>query len=124
MTRSNWFAIIFVSSALLISFMIFKYIPHDVVLHINNKWHVMLINEDQTNQISFDSQQFQLIKQDQANLWINGTGQLHWHGHTITVADSELVFNETVISTSNKALIVNLFFYADGRVLKGKAGLN
>jgi len=123
MTRSKWFAIIFVCAALLISYGIMQHIPHDTVLHINDKWHVMLISETQTNQIRFDSQNFKLVKQDQANLWLNGMGELHWKEHTITVSDSYLTFNETRISTSTKALVVNLFFYPDGRVLKGTASL-
>ncbi len=98
-------------------------IPHDVVLHINDKWHVMLINENQTNHIRFDSQQFKLIKQDKANLWLSGMGELRWQQHSITVKELDLTFNKTVISTSKKLLVVNLFFYPDGRVLKGKAGL-
>ena len=98
-------------------------IPHDIALHINDKWHVLLISETQPNQIRFDSQQFKLTKQDQANLWLSGTGKLHWQAHVITVSDLELKFNDTRISTSAKALTVNLFFYPDGRVTKGKASL-
>ena len=123
MTRSKWFAIIFISTTLLISYVFMQRIPHDVVLHINDKWHVMLISEDQTSQIDFDPQQIQLIKQNQANLWLSGMGELRWQQHTITVSELELEFNETVISTSSNSLVVNLFLYPDGRVLKGKAGL-
>jgi len=123
MTRSKWFAIIFISTALLFSYMFMRNIPHDVVLHINDKWHVMLISEEQTSQVDFDPQQFQLIKQDQANLWLGGMGELRWQQHTIIISELELKFNETVISTSTNSLVVHLFLYPDGRVLKGKAGL-
>ena len=98
-------------------------IPHDLVLHINDKWHVLLISETQPDQIRFDSQQFNLIKQDQANLWLKGMGELHWNKHVITVSELDLKFNATQISTTAKELKVNLFFYPDGRVRKGKASL-
>ena len=98
-------------------------IPHDIVLHLNNKWHVMLVSETQANSIRFDSQQFELMKQDQGNLWLTGTGELHWREHIIRVSDLDLKLNNTQVSTSSKALTVHLFFYPDGRVLKGKADL-
>ena len=97
-------------------------IPHDLALHINDKWHVLLISETQPDQVRFDPQQFKLVKQDQANLWLDGMGELRWQNHVIHVSDLNLKFNATQISTS-KALTVNLFFYPDGRVLKGKASL-
>lgn len=123
MTRSKWFAIFFIGTALLISYVIMQRIPHDLVLHINDKWHIMLIGEDLSSEIRYDSQQFTLSKQNKANLWLHGKGKLQWHEHTITIAELELRFNEKVISTSKKSLVVNLFLYPDGRVLKGKAGL-
>ena len=123
MTRSKWFAMVFIGTALLISYLFMQRIPHDVMLHINDKWHVMLVTEEQTNHIRFDPNQFTLLKQNQANLWLTGKGELDWKEHTITVSDRELTFNDTVISTSARSLVVNLFFYPDGRVLKGKASL-
>ncbi len=123
MTRSKWFAIVFVISALFVSYIVVQRIPHDLALHINDKWHVRLIGETQPDQVRFDSQQFKLIKQDQANLWLNGKGELHWQEHVITVSDLDIKFNHTEIATSAKRLSVNLFFYPDGRVLKGKASL-
>ena len=97
--------------------------PHDIVLHINDKWHVMLISEKQPNELRFNSQHFTLTRQNQANLWLTGNGELRWKGHTITVTESKLSFNDTVIATTSRSLVVNLFFYPDGRVIKGKAGL-
>jgi len=120
MNRSKLFAIVFILSSFAATYWMMKRIPHPIALHINDRWHIMLIGEDQTSAIHFYSSQFEVIKEDRGNLWLQGKGKLRWHEHTITVHKASVRLDSHSISTNMRELGVNIMFYPDGRVTKGK----
>jgi len=120
MNRSKLFAIIFIVAAFAATYWMMNRIPHPVTLHINDRWHIMLIGEEQTSAVQFFSSQFEVIKEDRANLWLTGKGTLKWHTHTITVYKASVSLDKHSISTNMRELGVNILFYPDGRVTKGK----
>lgn len=120
MNRSKLFAVIFILSAFAITYWMMQRIPHPVTLHINDRWHIMLIGEDQASAVHFYSSQFEITKQDRANLWLRGKGKLRWHDHTITVYKASVRLDSHSVSTNMRELGVNIMFYPDGRVTKGK----
>lgn len=120
MNRSKLFAIVLVVSAFAVTYWMMRHIPHPLALHINDRWHIMLIGEKQASAVRFYSSQFELIKEDRGNLWLKGKGQLNWLDHTITVHEASISLDKHSISTDMHGLGVNILFYPDGRVTKGK----
>lgn len=123
MSRARLFAVIFIFTAFAVSYWIVQRIPHSVVLHVNDKWHVMLAGETLTSSLGFYSNQFDLIREDPANLWLRGEGNIKWHQHTITVTESSIRLNSHIIETGMNEAEVNIMFYPDGRVTKGSLKL-
>ena len=80
----------------------------------------MLIGENQTSAVRFNSHQFEVTKEDTANLWLKGKGQINWHDHTITVDMANVSLNKHNVSTTMDEVDVNIMFYPDGRITKGK----
>ena len=120
MNRSKLFAVIFIVGAFVATYWMMKRIPHPVTLHINDRWHIMLIGEEHTSAIKFYSSQFEVVKEDAGNLWLTGKGDIKWHEHTITVYKASVRLDKHSISTNMREMGVNILFYPDGRVTKGK----
>lgn len=120
MNRSKLFAIIFIVGAFVATYWMMQRIPHPVTLHINDRWHIMLIGEERTSAINFYSSQFEVVKEDAGNLWLTGKGNIQWHEHTITVYKASVRLDKHSISTNMRETGVNILFYPDGRVTKGK----
>ena len=83
----------------------------------------MLIGETDTSKIRFNSNRFEIVKENQANLWLNGTGKLEWGDHTINVYKTNVMLNRHSIATSMREAEVHIMFYPDGRVTKGQLQL-
>ncbi len=120
MNRSKLFAIIFIASAFAVTYWMMQHIPHPLTLHINDRWHIMLIGEKQASAVRFYSSQFEVLKEDRGNLWLKGKGQLNWLDHAIVVDEAGIRLDKHNISTNLRGLGVNILFYPDGRVTKGK----
>lgn len=120
MNRSKLFAIFFIVGAFGATYWMMQRIPHPVTLHINDRWHIMLIGEEHTSAIKFYSSQFEVVKENAGNLWLTGKGDIKWHEHTITVYKASVRLDKHSISTNMRKMGVNILFYPDGRVTKGK----
>lgn len=83
----------------------------------------MLAGETLTSSLSFNSNQFDLVREDSANLWLRGKGSIKWHQHTIAVAESSIRLNTHIIETGMEEAEINIMFYPDGRVTKGSLKL-
>ncbi|MGD8783335.1 MAG: hypothetical protein PVF28_05550 [Thioalkalispiraceae bacterium] len=123
MNRSNIFAAVFLITAFLLALWMVNRVPHYVTLHLNDRWHVMLIGEKDTNTIQFDANEFQLIRENQGNLWLTGKGKITWRTHNITVQTTGIHLNNHSIETDINTAEVNVMFYPDGRVTKGNIKL-
>jgi len=121
--RSKLFAIVFIVTAFALTYWSMQRIPHSVILHVNNTWHIMLVGETKTNAILFRTSNFEIIKEDMGNLWLTGTGKINWQDHMITIHKDGIRLGEHHISTSMHEMGVNMMFYPDGRVTKGKLQL-
>ena len=121
--RSKLFAIVFIVAAFSFTYWSMQRIPHSVILHVNNKWHIMLVGETNTNAIQFRTRNFEIIKEDMGNLWLTGTGDINWQKHLITIDKASIRLDKHSISTSMREMGVNVMFYPDGRVTKGKLQL-
>lgn len=121
--RSKLFAIIFIVTAFAFTYWSMQRIPHSVILHVNNKWHIMLVGETNTNAIQFHTRNFEIIKEDMGNLWLTGNGNIEWQEHLITIHKASVRLDKHSISTSMREMGVNIMFYPDGRVTKGKLQL-
>jgi hypothetical protein len=84
----------------------------------------MLVGEKKKSAVKFNSAQFEILREDTANLWISGRGRISWHEHNITVSNTDIQLDEHAISKSHPDADANLMFYPDGRVTKGKLQLN
>ena len=83
----------------------------------------MLVGETDPASIQFHTRNFDIIKEDAGNLWLTGTGEIKWHKHLITIHKASIRLDKHSISTSMRELNVNVMFYPDGRVTKGKVQL-
>ena len=122
-TRSRLLAAVFILSAFTISYWFVQHIPHPVVIHVNDKWHIMLVGESDTSSVQFYSNQFDLVREDRANIWLSGKGRIKWHDHTITITRASVRLNNKTVSTNIQEAEVNIMFYPDGRVTKGTLNL-
>ena len=121
--RAKLFAIGFLIAAFAITYWSMQRIPHSVVLHVNDKWHIMLVGETDPNNVQFYTRNFNLIRENAGNIWLTGTGKITWQEHTIVIHKAGIRLGQHNISTSNRELNVNLMLYPDGRVTKGQAKL-
>jgi hypothetical protein len=123
MNRSKIFAAAFIVLAFLSAWWMVQRVPHYVTLHVNQRWHIMLVGEDRTSVIKFNTNEFQVIREDHANLWLTGNGEIRWLEQRITIENDSIIANNHNISTSIKNAEVNIMFYPDGRVTKGNLTL-
>ena len=123
MNRSKLFAAVFIILAFVIAWWMVQRVPHYVTLHVNQRWHIMLIGEDKTSAIKFNTANFEVIREDPANLWLSGKGELEWLKLGIRIEDDSVTLNDHSISTSLPEVDVNIMFYPDGRVTKGNLQL-
>lgn len=121
--RSKLFAITFIVAAFAVTYWSMQRIPHSVILHVNDKWHILLVGETDPAAIRFFTRSFDIIKEDHGNLWLTGTGDINWHEHQITIHNASIRLGKHTIATSMRELNVNVMFYPDGRVTKGKVQL-
>ena len=120
MGRSKLIAAAIIIIAFAATYWMMQHIPHPVTLHLNNRWHIMLIGENQTSAVRFNSHHFEVTKEDTANLWLKGKGQINWHDHSITVHKASVSLDKHNVATTRAEVDVNIMFYPDGRITKGK----
>lgn len=123
MNRSKLFAAVFIVFAFVIAWWMVQRVPHYVTLHINQRWHIILIEENKTSAVKFNTTNFEVIREDPANLWLSGNGELKWLEYVILVENDSVSLNSHNISTSLPDAEVNIMFYPDGRVTKGNLQL-
>jgi len=123
MNRSKLFAAVFIVLAFVIAWWMVQRVPHYVTLHINQRWHIILIEENKTSAVKFNTTNFEVIREDPANLWLSGNGELKWLEYVILVENDSVSLNSHNISTSLPDAEVNIMFYPDGRVTKGNLQL-
>ena len=121
--QSRLFAIAFILAAFVVALWMVQHIPHSVVLHINQRWHVSLAGEQDLDNIHFDQTSLWPVRQIPHEIWLEGQGRIQWRQQQIQVHDLDLQLGTHRIEISNPRLEVDLTFYPDGRVTKGQAVL-
>jgi len=118
--RRHVFIVLFFAAALIATYVSFHKIPHSLVLHINDRWHVMLVGETRATHLDYHAEDFVTNNSDAGNLWLTGAGKLQWQAHAIVVQASDLLIDHNVITTSSTRRNVHLMLYPDGRISKGR----
>ena len=122
--KSHVFVLLFILLAIIATYISFNTIPHSVVLHINDRWHVTLVGETRINQLNYHRNDFVTQTSDTGNLWLNGNGEIRWQQHQLYVQTSGLNINGQVITVSDAHSQAHLMLYPDGRISKGKLVIN
>ena len=118
--KSHAFVLLFILFAGIVTYITYNKIPHSVVIHINDRWHVMLVGETRINHLNYHGDNFVTENSNAANLWLRGTGLIQWQAHRINVQNLSIMINHQEIATSHEHSQVHLMLYPDGRVTKGK----
>ena len=125
MNKGQTFVVLLLLGAAMVTYWSVQTIPHHVIVHLNDTWHIMLVGEQRIDRVDFFADDFVIEKQDQANLWLSGQGQLKWQQHTLAIKSRDtLLLNDREITRSRDSLAFQLQLYPDGRVTKGKATLH
>lgn len=123
LNKSHVFVLLLVILAFIATYISFQRIPHPLVLHINDHWHIMLIGETRESGLEYRRDDFMLSDSNSANLWLNGSGSIVWQQLQIEVQPTTLIINGKSISTSTDKSQAHLMLYPDGRISKGRFAL-
>lgn len=110
---------LFLLAALAFTLWSFQRIPDHVILHINDKWRVHLVGEQNFEALQLQPGPLKIVKRDSANLWLTGTGTVNWQSHTIKVYKAAIYLDRHSFSKNASEPVVNILFYPDGAVQKG-----
>jgi hypothetical protein len=122
--KSHLFVLLFITLALYATYLSYQTIPHSLVIHFNNRWHLMLVGETQSSHVDYHARDFVTINSNSANLWLNGAGQITWKTHQLEVSDVAIRINNQVVSRDNPHSEIHLMLYPDGHITKGKYTLS
>ena len=122
--KSHIIILLFLLLAFLATYFSFSKIPHSLVIHINNEWHLLLVGETNPAHLEYHGSEFTSTASNTANLWLNGRGILKWQSHEIDIMPTGIRINQQMISKSDEHSAAHLTLYPDGRISKGKLDLH
>ncbi len=121
---SRLFVLAFLLLAVVFAVTTFNKIPHSVILHLNQQWHILLVGESDSRHVIYHGDDFSMQNVDKGNLWLQGQGQLDWQQNRILVEQNSLKINETVIDKSDPRFGATLLLYPNGQISKGKLDMS
>ena len=120
LNRNHVFVLSFLLLAFLATYVTFTRIPHSLVIHINNEWHLMLVTETNTAHLDYHGAEFTSTASNTANLWLTGQGLIKWQSHEIEIMPTTMRINRQIIRKNDVHSEAHLMLYPDGRISKGK----
>jgi nuclear transport factor 2 (NTF2) superfamily protein len=111
--------LLFFAAAAAISFLSLQRGTDYITLTINDEWRIYLIEESNVYAVEYRADDFTQEKLDSHHLWLQGYGDINWHGNTIRVRKTGISFNKILISKSQRDTLANILFARDGTVRKG-----
>jgi len=120
LNKSHVFVLFFMLFAFLATYITFTKIPHSLVVHINDEWHLLLVGETNTAHLEYHGADFVSTASNTANLWLTGHGFIKWQAQQIEVTPTGIHINDKIISKSNSNSEAHLMLYPYGRISKGK----
>lgn len=112
--------LLFILMAIAATMISYQQIPHSLVLHINNRWHIMLVGEARPDHLIYHGSDFVTRDSNRANLWLSGVGPIEWLQNRVDVKTDAIRINNTLISTSHAHSEAHIMLYPDGRISKGQ----
>ena len=88
-------------------------------MHINDRWHVMLVGESRMDKLDYHASDFVTQDSNRANLWLNGIGTIMWQKNRVEVNANSITINDKMIATSHAHSEAHIMLYPDGRISKG-----
>ena len=122
--KSHIFVLLLVLLAFAVTLISYRQIPHSLVMHVNDRWHIMLVGESNTNKLDYHASDFVMQDYNQANIWLHGHGPIQWRQNHISVQDDAIIINNKSISTTHADSEAHLTLYPDGRISKGELQLH
>ena len=122
--RSHVVVLFFILLAVAATILSYRQIPHSLVVHINDRWHVMLVGESRVDKLNYHANDFVTHDSNRANLWLSGAGPIVWQQNHINVKANAITINDNVIATSHAHSEAHITLYPDGRISKGQLNIH
>ena len=124
LNRHHVVILVFILLAIIATLVSYRQIPHSLVVHINDRWHVMLVGESRVDKLSYHANDFVTEDSNRANLRLRGTGLIQWQRNRILVQANAISINDHVIATDHEHSEAHIMLYPHGRVTKGQLNLH